>query len=609
MEKNPRLFFHKSFLYARRRKSTLLSNLFPLYILSFKTGHDPAACLLEDGKLVAAAEEERFVRVKHAPDCFPVRAILYCLSVRNLRLDDVDHIVFARAKNLATLAKVTWYFFTHLPRNATEMRYAVSLLAVQVRGVIAAMLGKAPYQQLFRLIGGGKRKIHSFDHHQCHAASAYYGSGFDNAAVLVMDGKGEATSVSLWQGNNGALRNLKRYGIFRSLGYLYGSMTELLGFRMNDGEYKVMGLAPYGKPEIAMDDIIRIDEKGVRVNTRFSLYPFSLANLRERFPNIVTNYGEAEPPQPNADIAATLQDRLEKAALWYVKALLRELSKSQTATSTTYHPQSTTSYNLCLAGGVSLNVKMNKAIWEAEIAEKLWVQPAAGDMGNVLGAACLLYHRITGKRPEPLRHLYVGPEYSDSEVQTALEKHHVAYERSEDIADAVAFLLAEGRVVAWFQGRMEFGPRALGSRSILASPASADVKETINAKIKFRELFRPFCPSFLKGYGDMLFGYYMPSPYMIMSFNVRPEWKDKIPAVVHVDGTVRPQEVDQGTNPLYFRLIEAFREKTGIPAVLNTSLNVKGEPIVHTPEEAIEFFKKTNVDTLAIGSFLVTRKP
>lgn len=560
-----------------------------MYILSFKTGHDPAACLLEDGRIIAAVEEERFVRVKHAADFFPENAIRYCLSVRNLKLDDVDYIVFARAKNFATFLKVAAYFILRSPRNFTELRYALSLLKVQLKGVLAAISGRAPYQKIFKIIGGKKRKIYSFDHHLCHASSAYYGSGLNEVAILVMDGKGEATSISMWHGKGGELRKLRRYGIFHSLGYLYGSITDFLGFRINDGEYKVMGLASYGKPTYKMDDIISVGEGGVELNTRYSLYPFSLRNLEARFPSIKKEYGEASPLQPNTDIAATLQDRLEKAALFYVKKLLKSVPAK----------------NFCLAGGVALNVKMNKAIWESGLVDKLWIQPAAGDMGNVLGAAWLLYFKKFKIRPGEMEHLYLGPEYRDEEVEEALKSLSVRYRKSDDISKEVADLLAGGKIIAWFQGRMEFGPRALGARSVLADPRTAEMKEIINAKVKFREPFRPFCPSFLEGHAEDFIKNYMPSPYMVMSFEVKDGWKDKIPAVVHVDGTVRPQEVFYSTSPVYAKMIQYFYEKTGVPVVLNTSLNVKGEPIVNTPDEAIAFFKKTDVDYLAMGNYLV----
>lgn len=588
-----------------------------MFILAFKTGHDPAACLLEDGRIVAAVEEERFVRVKHASDYFPESAIRYCLSARNLKLDDVDYIVFARAKNLPTLFKVGWYFLTHVSRNSIEFHYAFSLLKVQLKGSLSTIWGNAPYQQIFKIIGGKKRKVYSFGHHYCHAASAYYGSGLDEAAVLCMDGKGEATSVSMWYGKGRKLRLLKRYGIFNSLGYLYGSITDLLGFRINDGEYKVMGLAPYGKPTFPMDDVISVSVRGVnphtnrvlrfaqkflstrygvgvKVNTRYSLYPLSLKNLAKRFPNLSKEYNEASPPQPNTDIAATLQDRLEKAALWYVREIFRNVEMSKCR-------------NLCLAGGVALNVKMNKAIWESGFVKNLWIQPAAGDMGNVVGAVWLLYYKITGKRPEPLKHLYFGPEYSQEEIKIALERSGLPYQESSDIARETAGLLSQGKIIAWFQGRMEFGPRALGSRSVLADPRTAAMKDVINAKVKFREPFRPFCPSFLEGHGQEIMEKYMPSPFMVMSFSLKPEWREKIPAVVHIDNTVRPQEVLESTNPVYYKMIKYFYEKTGVPVVLNTSLNVKGEPIVNTPEEAIAFFKKTDVDYLAIGPYLVEK--
>lgn len=568
-----------------------------MYILSFKTGHDPAACLLEDGKIIAAAEEERFVRVKHAADYFPKNATQFCLKERNISLDEVDHIVFAREKNFKTFVEVMGYFLVRLPRNATECAYAWALLGVQVRGVLLAIAGRAPYQKIFETIGGNKRRVYSYDHHLCHAASAYYGSGFEEAAILCMDGKGEATSISMWLGRGGKLKNLKRYGIFSSLGYLYGSISHYLGFQINDGEYKVMGLAPYGKPVEKMDDVISVHSDGVLVNTRYSLYPFSLKNLKKRFPAISQEYRESEPPQPNTNIAATMQERLEEAAMWYVKKLF---SLSGSDRSKTDCPR-----NLCLAGGVALNVKMNKKIWESDLAKNIWVQPAAGDMGNVLGAAWLLYFEKTGKRPAPLTHLYLGAEYPDEAIERVLRVSGLFYEKKADIAKETAELLSQKKIVAWFQGRFEFGPRALGARSVLADPRSAEMKDIINAKVKFREPFRPFCPSVLEGYVEKIMKHYAPSPFMVMSFEVRPEWREKLSAVTHVDNTVRPQEVFSETNPIYAKMIQYFYEKTGVPVVLNTSLNVKGEPIVNAPEEAIAFFKKTDVDYLAIGNYLV----
>src|SRR3989344_1322624 len=570
-----------------------------MYILSFKTGHDPAACLLEDGKIVAAAEEERFVRVKHAADFFPENAIRFCLEEGKTTLDEVDYIVFAREKNVKTFFKVLFYFSARLPRNLTELQYMKALVLVQLRGVRDALLGKAPYQKIFSIVGGKKRKIYSFDHHSCHAASAYYGSGFDEASVLCMDGKGEATSISMWHGKDGVLKNLKRYGIFESLGYLYGSITDHLGFRINDGEYKVMGMAPYGKPTSELDGVFFVSENGIKINTRYSLYPFSLKNLTERFPNFTQEYNEFSIPQANADLAASLLDRLEKAALWYVKKLLYLITKTYNL-----NPKS---YNLCLAGGVALNVKMNKAIWESGLIKNMWVQPAAGDMGNVLGASWLLYFQKTGKRPESLQHLYLGKEYSDEKIKSALNQSGLRFEKKEDIAKDTASFLAEGKIVAWMQGRYEFGPRALGARSVLADPRSAKMKDVINLKVKFREPFRPFCPSILEGYAEKILQIFFSSPFMVMSFLVKPEWKDKLQAVVHVDGTVRPQEAFFKTNPAYAEMIQYFYERTGVPVVLNTSMNVKGEPIVDTPEQAVNFFKKTDVDYLAIGNYLVKK--
>lgn len=562
-----------------------------MYILGFKTGHDPAACLLEDGEIIAAAEEERFVRVKHAGGYFPEQAMRWCLSVKNLSLDNVDYIVFGREKFLKTALKVFWYFLSHFPKNRIEARFALALTKVQLKGLLTAFKGEAPYQKIFEIIGGKKRKVYSFDHHLCHAASSYYGSGFNDAALLCMDGKGEATSISLWLGKNGRVSKLKEYGIFKSLGSFYACFTELLGFCANDGEYKVMGLAPYGDPSVALDDVINIKEGRVHINSRYSIYPNAMKLLKKRFPDLIMQYDENNLPKFNADLAATLQKKLEEAALCYAREAV-DLGKMDT---------------LCLAGGVALNVKMNKVIWESGILKRLWVQPAAADMGNVLGAAWLLYFLKTGKRPKPMSHLYFGPGFSEEEILRVLSGTNLKYQKVGNIAKETAEILKGGKIVAWFQHHEEFGPRALGARSVLADPRSEKMKEIINAKVKFREPFRPFCPSFLEGHGEEIFQNYTQSPYMIMSFSVRPEWRNKIPAVCHVDGTARPQEVFFSTNPIYAELISEFYQKTGIPVLLNTSLNVKGEPIVNTPEEAVMFFKKTNVDVLAIGPYLVEK--
>jgi carbamoyltransferase len=565
-----------------------------MQILSFKTGHDPAACLLKNGKIVAAAEEERFIRVKHAQGNFPKNAIEYCLLKGNTRIDDIDYIVFAREKVFKTFLKVLWYFIRRPPvKNIAEFRFALALFHVQLNGIFKSLRKQTPCQQFFKIMGGRPRKIYSFDHHLCHAASAYFGSGFSEAAILTMDGKGEATSILLGYGRDGRIKVEKRCGLFSSLGALYSSFTELLGFLPNNGEYKVMGLAPYGKPILNFDDVIRIKDGVVWINTKYSFPPLNQKNLKKRFQEINSDY-DFGVPEKNAHIAATLQEKLEKAALFYVKKVL---AKNRTR-------------NLCLAGGVALNVKMNKVIWNSGVVEKMFIQPAAGDMGNVLGAAWLLYFKKTGKLPEPLRHLYLGPRFSDEEIEKALIESGFSYRKSDDVSRDAALLVSKGAVVAWFQGRMEFGPRALGNRSVLADPRKPEIKDIVNLKVKFREPFRPFCPSFLEGKGEEIFENYISSPYMIMSFKVKDDYLNKIPAVVHIDGTARPQEVAKSTNKLYYDLIKYFYEITGVPVILNTSLNVKGEPIVRTPKEAMAFLKKTEVDALAIGPFIaIKQKP
>jgi len=353
-----------------------------------------------------------------------------------------------------------------------------------------------------------------------------------------------------------------------------------------------MGLAPYGKPNISFDNILSPDEiNGYRINSDFVLYPFSLKNFEKRFgkprkrESVITGY--------HKDLAASAQKALEDSVLSLVKHALRK----------------TKTRNLCLAGGVALNVKMNKKIWESGMIDNIFIQPAAGDNGLVLGAAALLYNRITDKRVHPLKNLYLASEYSNGEIKKTLERYNLKYHFSDNPVKPCVDLLVSGKVVGWFQGKMEFGPRALGNRSILAHPGIKEMKDLVNKKIKFREGFRPFCPSILKEFVNQFFNKYIASPFMIMSFDTNgPDIDHKIAAVVHVDGTVRPQVVCHDDNPLYYSLIEYFFEKTGIPALLNTSMNVRDEPIVCSPDDGVKFFLKTDVDAIVMGNYIMLKE-
>lgn len=563
-----------------------------MYILSFKEGHDPAACLLKDGEIIAAVEEERFIRKKHAPGVFPVESIRFCLKFAGIKEQDVDYVVYARLKPWQTFIEVFRYYFTNLPGKKLEWRYFVSHMKVQFKGVFLELTNRANYQKIHKFFPYLPKKIYSFDHHLCHAASSYYFSRFRDSLIITMDGKGESTSVMLAEGRDNNIKILERKGIFQSLGGFYASFTKHLGFTPNDGEYKVMGLASYGSPDLFFDDVLAPDEeKGYRINSDFCLYPFFGKNFEKKFGKPREKDGEITKYHMN--LAASIQKALDNSVVSLVK----------------YGFKKTKSRNLCLAGGVALNVKTNKAVWESGLTEHMFIQPAAGDAGLVFGAAALLYKEITGKRVKSLGALYFGPEYGNEEIKTTFERHKLKYHFCDDSVGRVVDLLVSGKVVGWFQGRMEFGPRALGNRSILANPGDKAMKDIVNKKIKFREEFRPFCPSILSEFAGEYLKHYTDSPYMVMSFSIKDAALiNKIPAVVHVDDTVRPQAVDKNSSPLYYELISRFRDKTDIPVLLNTSMNVRGEPIVCSPEDLVNFFLKTNVDAVAAGNFLITKE-
>lgn len=560
-----------------------------MYILAYKDGHDPAACILKDGHIVAAAEEERFLRIKHAPSYFPKESIAYCLREAGIKEEDVDHVVFARYTAVPTLFSVLGYYASRPPKNAVELRYAFSHIKIQLWGVWGELRG-GKYRELRKEFPNLPIPTSPFDHHTCHAASAFLFSPFEESVVITWDGKGEATSTMIAKGSGTEITPLKRWGIFDSLGLLYSAATEYLGFTPNDGEYKVMGLAPYGKAGTDIGDMITPDEtEGYKVNSNFVLYPFAQKSFTKRFGPPRSR--EAKMNEEQQDLAFALQDALEQAGISTAK-LGKNLFDSKYA---------------CFAGGVALNVKLNRVLRESGLFEDIFVQPAAGDNGLVLGAAALLYGKLTGKRPEPLTHLYLGPAYSDVEIESVLKNRGIAYKKSAEISKDAAKLIADGLVVAWFEGRMEFGPRSLGSRSVLANPATALMRDHVNAKIKFREEFRPFCPSVLEEQAPNLLVRAAPSPYMILSFEATDAAKRLMPAVVHVDGTVRPQTVSKLAHPRYRGLLEQHYILTGTPGVLNTSLNVRGEPIVESPDHLVDFFLKTNVDAIVGGNCIALR--
>jgi len=543
--------------------------------------HDAAAALLIDGRIVAAAEEERFSRIKH-DSAYPRRAIAWCLEHAGLSPHDLD------------LGAFFWQPWrgagvppAQLLRGLTD-----GTTAFAIRNWAFPALARNLYPSLAAAHFAARvRRVRFVDHHLAHAASAFFASPFDEAAILTVDRRGELTSTMLAHGAGTTITPLAHVEVPHSLGTLYNVITRYLGFHREGDEGKVMGLAPYGQPRY-LDHFarwVRLIPNGFQLDTSAIRLPFG--------PGLIAALGPPRRPgEPltahHADVAASLQAALERV-------LLHLAGHLHTATGTT---------NLCLAGGVALNCVANARLAEEGPFRRVWVQPAANDAGAALGAALWTYHVLYG-RPRSWRmpHAYLGPAYGETACRTALDARSLLYHRPPDLPATVSRLIADGGVVGWFQGRMEFGPRALGNRSIVADPRRAEMKDILNARVKHRESFRPFAPAVLEESTAAYFNPSSPGPYMLFTHRVtRP---DAIPAVTHVDGTARIQTVARDTNPAFYDLIASFGEITGVPVLLNTSFNVRGQPIVCTPDQAIDTFLTTGLDALVLGPFFLEKDP
>lgn len=545
--------------------------------------HDTAACLLREGRIVAFAEEERFNRERHTK-CFPDTAIAWCLEQGGVGLNDVDAVAFAHRPGL------------DFARGALDAlrRAAPKRLAVQA----ATDANLARKELAFRRRWGFRGRIVHVGHHDAHAAAAFYPSPFGEAAVLTLDRGGDFLSTTMQHGQGTRLRELAAVRNPDSLGEVYSAFTWYLGFLPNADEGKVMGLAPYGEdklvPELA--GMVRHTPDGTfRVNFDWFGYQRQSGWFSRRFSD---RFGpprrpESELTELHQNLAYAVQDVIEEAAL-HLASRLR---------------QRTGSRNLCLGGGVALNSVMNARLLREAGFEHVFVQPAASDAGNALGAALWLWHqRLGNPREEVMEHAFWGPEFSLRACEEALERRGLRAEQVHDAPAQAATMLAESRIVGWFQGRAEVGPRALGNRSILADPRRAGMKDVVNARVKRREAFRPFAPSVLHERGTHWFEGYYPNPFMLLVLPVRAERRELIPAVTHVDGSARLQTVTPGFNRRFHRLIVEFERRTGVPVVLNTSFNLRGEPIVLTPDEAVHDFLASDMDALFLGDLLV-RKP
>ena len=584
--------------------------------------HDAAAALVRDGEIVAAAQEERFTRRKHDPS-FPSNAAAYCLAEAGIEAADLDAVAFYD-KPLLTFERLLETYLAYAPRGLGSFLQAMPLW----------LRRKLWTPDILRKeLGGYEGPLVFAEHHRSHAASAFYPSPFERAAVLTTDGVGEWATTS-WGVGDGAGLDLRQEIHFpHSLGLLYSAFTTFCGFRVNSGEYKLMGLAPYGEPryvDTILEHLIDLRADGsYQLHADAFTFPVGLRMTGRRFETLFGGPArEPEGPltQREMDLARSVQAVVEEAVLRMARHVHAETGEA----------------NLCLAGGVALNCVANGRLLREGPFERIWVQPAAGDAGGALGAALVATHEWAGLgrtvHPEDGMHgSYLGPQWSVAEVRAALDAEGLAYETLADddaLCDRVAGLLAEEKTVGWFQGRAEFGPRALGHRSILADPRGRAVQRRVNLQIKFRESFRPFAPSVLAERADEVFDLggtgnaesgatrsrpSPDSPYMLLVGPVRGATvegeglgrmggvQSTVPAVTHVDGSARVQTVTEARNGLYYHLLKAFEARTGCPVLVNTSFNVRGEPIVHAPADALRVFRRTHMDALAIGPFVLTR--
>jgi carbamoyltransferase len=553
--------------------------------INYSQMHDSSACIVRDGDLLFAVAEERISRVKHDAG-FPKNAIRACLDFANVQAEQLDEVCFG----WQTAGPVFRHDLKCYARGKMQLTYLNGLNStLHFLSMWHQESGAKKFAQQF---GPTKAKMRFVDHHLAHAISAHAYSGFEDAAVVVMDGRGAWEATTIWHGQNGRLEPLLMIPFPDSVGYFYSAFTEFLGFQPNSDEWKVMGLAPYGKPGVDLSPFIDLKTAPYRVHTKQLI-----ASGATRFASMKELLGpariaESEINERHKDIAYAVQDACEIAMLSVVRMAIEK----------------TGCRNICLAGGVALNSKANGKIAASGLVERMFVQPAASDDGVALGAALAPYLDDNGKLPnKQMRHGYWGPSFDDGTIESALRTYKLRYTRLTDPASAAAELLSQGKILGWFQGRMEFGPRALGSRSILADPRDPEMNAKVNNAVKFREWWRPFAPSLKKEAAGEYLESAADSPFMILTAQVRAEKRAVIPSVTHVDGSARPQTVEKEINPLYWRLIDEFEKLTGVPVIMNTSFNLRGEAIVHTPTDAIRTFFSSGMDALVIGSFLVEK--
>tara|TARA_B100000700_G_scaffold328345_1_gene445868 strand:+ start:59 stop:1897 length:1839 start_codon:yes stop_codon:yes gene_type:complete len=585
--------------------------------------HDSAACLIKDGEIIAAVQEERFTRKKH-DEGFPHHAIQYCLKEAQITAEKIDNVVFYE-KPFVKFERLLETYLAFAPKGFASFSQGIPVWIKDKLFQKSAII-KELESTLGEEINWRERLLFS-EHHLSHAASAFYPSPFDSAAILTLDGVGEWTTTSIAVGKGSDLKVVKEIHFPHSLGLLYSAFTYYIGFKVNSGEYKVMGLAPYGEPcyaNLIREKLITVSKDGsFQLDMSYFGYTTGLTMTNKKFDALFggpPRSSETELTQREMDLAASVQKVLEDLVVQIAKSIAKETGER----------------NLCLAGGVALNCVANGILLREKIFDNIWIQPAAGDAGGALGAALSIWYlhynnkQRMSLQSDAMKGAYLGPEFTDSEIEAELKACGAIYKKfsENDLINEVATALANEKAVGWMQGRMEFGPRALGGRSIIADPRSPSMQKQLNLKVKYRESFRPFAPSVLREDVGKWFELDSDSPYMLLVADVQKDkrrtmtsdeeelfgieklnvQRSSVPAITHVDYSARVQTVHANTNPLYHAVISKFKEKTGCSLVVNTSFNVRGEPIICTPTDAFKCFMGTELDVLAIGNYLLLKE-
>ena len=586
-----------------------------MYILGISAYyHDSAACLLKDGEIIAAAQEERFTRKKHVHN-FPKEAVNYCLSFAGINIDQVEFVAFYD-KPFLKFERLLETYLTYAPIGIKSFIKAIPLWINQKLWMKEIIKNELSYEGIVLFP----------EHHESHAASAFFASPYDKAAFLTIDGVGEWTTTSYGIGNQNKLEILADIKYPHSIGLLYSAFTYYTGFKVNSGEYKVMGLAPYGEPKYVdsiLNELIDLKEDGsFKMNMEYFNFNAGLTMTNDKFHKLFggpPRKPESKLTQKEMDLARSVQDVTEEVMIRMARHIKKETGMNY----------------LCLAGGVALNCVANGKILRENIFDAIWIEPAAGDAGGALGAALYIWYQYLGNerkadnKTDFQKGSYLGPEFSDEEIEKYLKQNNIPYNKvsEAELIEKTADILAEEKVVGWFQGRMEFGPRALGARSIIGDARSSKMQSVMNLKIKFRESFRPFAPSVLEEKISDYFEIDRPSPYMLLVADVKKErqktmteeqkklfgidklniLRSDIPAITHVDYSARIQSVNKNTNPIYHKMISKFEEKYGCGVIVNTSFNVRGEPIVCEPEHAFRCFMRTDMDYLMMGNFIIDK--